>query len=54
VSRAYALCPYCQLRNGQIFSADEEGQICLCPECGRIPITANDRGAVRLDEHWLR
>jgi hypothetical protein len=54
VNRTFALCPYCQLRNGQIFSADEEGQICLCPECGRIPITANDRGAVRLDEHWLR
>ena len=54
VSRAYALCPYCQLRNGQIFSADEEGQICLCPECGSIPITASDRGAVMLDEHWLR
>jgi hypothetical protein len=54
LSRAYALCAYCQLRNGQIFSADEEGQICLCPECGPIPITANDRGAVMLDEHWLR
>jgi len=54
VNRTFALCPYCQLRNGQIFSADEGGQICLCPECGPIPITANDRGAVMLDEHWLR
>jgi hypothetical protein len=54
LSRAFALCPYCQMRNGQIFSADEGGQICLCPDCGRIPITANDRGAVMLDEHWLR
>ena len=54
VNHTFALCPYCQLRNGQIFSADEERQICLCPECGRIPITANDRSAVMLDEHWLR
>ncbi len=24
VNRTFALCPYCQLRNGQISSADEE------------------------------
>jgi len=54
VNHTFALCPYCQLRNGQIFSADEEGQICHFRPTGPIPITANDRGAVMLDEHWLR
>ena len=30
------------------------GQICQCPECGPIPLTAEDRAALMLDEGWLR
>ena len=54
VSRAYALCPYCQLRNGQIFSDGQGGQFCQCADCGPIALTADDRAAVTLDEQWLR
>ena len=54
VSRAFALCPYCQLRNGQIFSDGQGGQFCQCADCGPIALTADDRAAVTLDEQWLR
>ena len=49
VSRAFALCPYCQLRNGQIFGDGQGGQFCQCPDCGPIALTADDRAAVMLD-----
>lgn len=54
ISQTSALCPYCQLRSGQIFSDGKGGQICQCPECGPIPLTAEDRAALMLDEGWLR
>ncbi|MFN7644542.1 MAG: hypothetical protein ACK5PW_15905 [Burkholderiales bacterium] len=54
VNRTFTLCPYCQLRNGQIFSDGQGGQVCQCPDCGPIPLAADDRAAVILDEGWLR
>ena len=53
-NRTFALCPYCQLRNGQIFADDQGGQFCLCSDCGRIALTQDDRAAIMLDENWLR
>jgi hypothetical protein len=53
-NRTFALCPYCQLRNGQIFADDQGGLFCHCPDCGRIALTPDDRAAVVLDENWLR
>jgi hypothetical protein len=54
VSRAFALCPYCQLRNGQIYGDGQGGQFCQRADCGPIALTADDRAAVMLDEQWLR
>ena len=53
VNRTFTLCPYCQLRNGQIFGDGQGGRVCQCPDCGPIPLAADDRAAVRLDETWL-
>lgn len=53
-NRTFALCPYCQLRNGQIFGDDQGGLFCHCPGCGRIALTPDDRAVVMLDENWLR
>ncbi len=54
VNRTFTLCPYCQLRNGQIYGDGRGGQVCQCPDCGPIPLAADDRAAVMLDEGWLR
>ena len=54
ISRAFVLCPYCQLQSGQIVGDGKGGQVCQCPECGPITLTPNDRAAVMLDEGWLR
>lgn len=54
INRTFTLCPYCQLRNGQIFGDGQGGQVCQCPDCGAIPLAAEDRAAVMLDENWLR
>ena len=53
INRTFTLCPYCQQRSGQIFGDGQGGQICQCPDCGPIPLAADDRAAVRLDETWL-
>lgn len=54
VNRTFTLCPYCQLRSGQIVGDGQGGQVCQCPDCGPIPLAADDRAAVMLDENWLR
>lgn len=54
INQTFALCPYCQLRSGQIFGDGKGGQICQCPECGPTALTAQDRAALMLDEGWLR
>ena len=54
ISRTFTLCPYCQLRNGQVFGDGQGGQVCQCSDCGPIPLAANDLAAVMLDESWLR
>ena len=54
ISQTFALCPYCQLRSGQIFGDGKGGQICQCPECGPTVLSAEDRAALMLDEGWLR
>ncbi|HHW4677959.1 MAG TPA: hypothetical protein ACQGQH_00430 [Xylella sp.] len=54
VNRTFTLCPYCRLRNGQIFGDGQGGQVCQCPDCGPIPLAADDQAAVLLDEGWLR
>jgi hypothetical protein len=54
ISRTFTLCPYCQLRNGQVFGDGQGGQVCQCSDCGPIPLAANDLAAVMLDKSWLR
>jgi hypothetical protein len=54
VNRTLTLCPYCQLGSGHIFGDGQGGQFCQCPDCGPIPLAADDRAAVMLDEGWLR
>ena len=53
VNQTYVLCPYCQLRIGQIFGDSQGRRICQCPDCGSIPLAAEDRAAVKSDEGWL-
>jgi len=43
ISQTFALCPYCQLRSGQIFGDGKGGQICQCPECGPTVLSTEDR-----------
>lgn len=50
----YVLCPYCQLQTGQIWADGQGGRVCQCPECGPVPVDADDLAALRLDESWLR
>lgn len=54
LNRTHVLCPYCQLQNGQIHGDGRGGQVCQCPECGPVPLAAEDRAAIMLDENWLR
>lgn len=54
VNRTFTLCPYCQLRSGQIFGNGQGGQVCQCPDCGPILLAGDDAAAVMLDEGWLR
>lgn len=54
VNQTHALCPFCQLRDGQILSDGRGGQICRCPDCGPVALSVGDRAAVVLNEEWLR
>lgn len=54
ISRAFVLCPYCQLQSGQLVGDGKGGQVCQCPGCGPIALVPDDRAAVMLDEGWLR
>ena len=52
----YALCPYCSQHRGLVVR-DRAGpwsaRLCECPECGPVPVEADDLAAVALDLGWL-
>lgn len=54
IDQRYALCPYCELQRGQVWAGGRGGRMCHCPQCGPVPLAAEDLAAVRLDEDWLR
>lgn len=54
ISRYRALCPFCHLRLGFVYSGDFERQRCRCPDCGLIPIKSEDLLGILLDEKWLQ
>ncbi len=54
ISRNRALCPFCHLSLGFVCSGDVKRQHCRCPDCGLIPIKADDLLGVSLDETWLK
>jgi hypothetical protein len=54
VDQRFVLCPYCQLQSGQVCGDDQGGRVCQCPECGPVPVGADDLAALVLDESWLR
>lgn len=47
------LCPYCGLNGGEVRSDGSNGLECCCPECGTVPVDADDLAAWALDDHWL-
>lgn len=54
ISRYRALCPFCHLSLGFVYSGDFERQRCRCPDCGLIPIKSEDLLGILLDEKWLQ
>lgn len=54
IDQRFALCPYCQLHRGQVWSDGRGGRACHCPECGPVALHADDIAALMLDEEWLR
>lgn len=54
MDQRFALCPYCQLHRGQVWSDGRGGRACHCPECGPVALDADDVAALMLDEEWLR
>ena len=54
VDQRFALCLYCQIQTGQVCASDQGGRVCRCPECGPVPVNADDMTALVLDEPWLR
>lgn len=57
VDQRFLLCPYCMQHAGAIYSAggdDPADRICRCPDCGPVPVAAQDLVALGLDEGWLR
>ena len=53
VSGSFALCPYCQLHSGRILLDRHRSWVCQCPDCGSIPLDAEDRAAILLNEEWF-
>jgi hypothetical protein len=54
VDQHFVLCLYCQLQNGQVWRNDRGDRVCRCPECGPVPVNADDMAALVLNEPWLR
>ena len=54
LNQTHTLCPYCQLHRCQIWGDGKGGRICHCPECGQVPVHADDLAALELDEEWFR
>ena len=47
VDQRFVLCPYCQIQTGQVWRDDQGGRVCRCPECGPVPVNADDMAALR-------
>lgn len=54
ISRSRALCPFCYLNLGFVYSGGFESQRCRCPDCGLVPIRSDDLLGISLDEKWLQ
>lgn len=48
----FVLCPYCQLLRGAVVQG-VEGLVCVCPDCGQVPLGKPDTRAWELDVEWL-
>jgi len=54
VDQSFVLCPHCLQHRAQVWGGGHSGRMCRCPDCGPVPVEANDGAAVALDEDWLR
>lgn len=54
LDQRFVLCPYCQQHRAQVWGDGRGGRSCYCPECGPVPVAADDVAALVLDEDWLR
>ncbi len=54
LDQRFVLCPYCQQQRAQVWGDGRGGRTCHCPECGPVPVAADDVAALVLDEDWLR
>lgn len=54
LDQRFVLCPYCQQHRAQVWGDGRGGRTCHCPECGPVPVAADDGAALVLDEDWLR
>lgn len=54
LDQRFVLCPYCQQHRAQVWADGRGGRTCRCPECGPVPVAADDVAALALDEDWLR
>ena len=56
LDQRYALCPYCGQHHGLVVrdpAGAASAHRCECPECGPVPVEADDLAAVALDLGWL-
>jgi hypothetical protein len=54
LDQRFVLCPYCQQHRAQVWGDGRGGRTCHCPDCGPVPVAADDVAALVLDEDWLR
>lgn len=54
LDQRFVLCPYCLQHRAQVWGDGRGGRTCHCPECGPVPVAADDVAALELDEDWLR
>jgi len=54
VDHSSVLCPHCHQHRAQLWGDGQGGRVCRCPECGPLPVDAENMEAMGLDEDWLR
>ncbi len=51
--RTNTVCPYCCHRRGEVRVDGNGDWECCCPDCGAVPVDADDLAAFALDYQWL-